>query len=109
MHIIVPYYVQLVQELYHVMGHKFSSTDEVKQKVSSLNERWSLKLVPAICHLAKETAKASPSLDLPDGKHAFCTICERYHTCHLEFSCTALSMYCIKTLVEKLNWKEHHR
>ena len=59
---------------YHVMGQKFSTTDEVKQKVSSLHERWSIKLVPAICELAKETTKASPPSDLPDGKHA-CTIC----------------------------------
>ena len=64
LHIILP--------LYHVMG---SSTDEVKQKVSSLNEHWSIKLIPAICQLAKETAKASPPSDLPDGKQVFYTIC----------------------------------
>ena len=34
-----------------------------------MGERWSNKLVPAVCQLAKETEEPPPSSDLPNGKH----------------------------------------
>ena len=55
--------------MYHVRGQKFGSTVEVKQKISSLEERWSNKLIPAVCQLAKETDKPPPASDLPNGKY----------------------------------------
>ena len=51
--------MQLVQEMYHVRWQRFKSKSEVQQKVSSLTEHWILKLVPAICGLAKEAPPAS--------------------------------------------------
>lgn len=54
-------YMQLVQEMYHVMGQEFKTVTEVQQKVSSLEEHWSLSLVPAIYQLAKETGKVPPA------------------------------------------------
>lgn len=63
--------MQLVQELYHLRGQRFTSMGEVQQNVSNIGERWSLKLVPAICHLAKETGKDKPASDLPNGEHVF--------------------------------------
>ena len=47
---------------------KFGNTAEVKQKVSTLGERWSNRLIPAICQLAVETNMSPPSSDLPNGK-----------------------------------------
>ena len=73
------YHVQLVQELYHVQGQKFASIGEVQQKVSSLGERWSNKLVPAICQLANETGKEPPASDAPNGEHIFTFV--YIHTC----------------------------
>lgn len=48
-------------------GQKFKSVGEIQQKISSLGERWILKLVPAICELAKETGREPPASDEANG------------------------------------------
>ena len=55
--------------MYHVRGQKFSNVGEVKQKVSTLGERWSNKHIPSICQFAKETEEPPPASDLPNGNH----------------------------------------
>ena len=43
--------------------------------ISSLGDKWSNKLIPAMCQLAKETNKPPPYSDLPNGKHvASCAV-----------------------------------
>ena len=66
--------------MYHVRGQKFSSINDVQQKVTTVGEHWSNKFVPAICQLAKETEEPPPLSDLPNDKHALfmCT----YYTIH---------------------------
>ena len=74
------YYIQLVQELCHVNGKKFTCIGEVREKVSSLGERWSNKLVPALSLFAKETDEPPPCSDLPNGMPKCVTI-----TCIVQF------------------------
>ena len=70
--------------MYHVRGQKFGSTIEIKQKITSVGERWSNKLIPAICQLAKETDKPPPSSDLPNGKHMLLHVLYMYD-CNFTF------------------------
>ena len=64
--------------MYHVRGQKFSSINDMQQKVTTMGECWSNKLVPAICQLAKETEEPPPLSDLPNGKR-LCTVKDRVH------------------------------
>ena len=94
-----------------MMGQKFKTVAEIKQKVSSLGERWSLRLVPAICQLAKETGKVPPTSDIPDGEYTnvnLISVTKRIHMIwfiiyvYCIHVLVELSMYCLKTMAEKL-------
>jgi len=52
-----------MQELYHSNGHRFTTLDDVRQKILLLGTRWSEKIAPAILQLAEEMGKTPPESD----------------------------------------------
>ena len=54
------YVLQLIQEIFHDRGHRFTSLDSVKGKARVLSESWNEVIAPSLIHLEEESGGQSP-------------------------------------------------
>lgn len=60
--------MQVIQEMYHGFGTRFSSLVEVQQKIRSLQNYWTTALSPAIVKFATESGVHQLESDDLNGK-----------------------------------------
>lgn len=59
--------MQLIQEMCHGFGIRFSSPDETREKIRSIQERWNSSLSPALVKFATESGRHQPESDELNG------------------------------------------
>ena len=59
---------QLMQEMFHDRGYRFTSLTSVKDKVRALTKSWNTSFAPAIINLEEESGNPGPESEHINGK-----------------------------------------
>ncbi len=88
--------------MYHDIGLRFTSIEDVKLKIRALQKHWDNSIAPAIVKYAVENGRYRPESDATNGKMLFLLV---QWTIIFPPFLLVVAMYCLTLLVDKLKPK----
>ena len=72
--------------MYHIIGLRFQSIDDVRKKIRSLQNRWATAVAPAIVRFAVESGRHQPESDDMNGRACIIILYNNYYSCYSCYS-----------------------